>query len=105
MKIKLDISERFALLGILPEKGNYATQKVVGDLIEDIGFSVEELEKIEYKQEGDRGVWDPKKDPNKEFDFGKYESEVIADALKDLDEKDELERRHVSLYDKFVEAK
>ena len=105
MKIKLNVSERFALLGMLPQKGNYATQKVVNQLISDIGFSAKELKDMEYRQEGDQAKWNPEKDPNKEFDFGKYETEVIADALKELDEQDEMELRHLTLYEKFVEGK
>ena len=105
MKVKLDISERFALLSLMPEKGNFATQKVVMDLVRELGFDEKELERIEYKQVGDRANWNPEKDPNKEFDCGKYQTDVISDSLKELDEKDELEQRHITLYEKFVSEK
>ena len=102
MKHKLTVVERFALLGLLPPKGNFATQKVIRELLKRIEFSTGELKKMEYKQVEDRALWNPDKAPEMELDFGKYESEIISDALKELDEKKELERKHLSLYEKFV---
>ena len=103
MKVKLSILERVTLLGILPSMENYATIKVVSDLHNMIGIGDKEAKAIDFKVEGDRVVWDPKKEKEKEFDFGKFETDVITSALEDLDKQKKLEARHITLWDKFVQ--
>lgn len=72
------------------------------ELVKRVEFSSKELRKMEYKQVEDKIQWDPEKEPVKDVEFGKFESEIISEALKDLDAEKKLERRHLSLYEKFV---
>jgi len=102
MKVKLSILERVTLLGILPSMENYATIRVVSDLHALIGVGDKEAKRIGFKVEGDRVVWDTKKEREEEYDFGKFETDIIRDALEKLDKDKKLEARHLSLFDKFV---
>ncbi len=103
MKQKFSVSDRLIMLGLLPSKGSYATQRMVADLSSKLGFTSKELKSIDYKQEGNSARWDMRKDPMKEITLDSVEEQVFIDALTELDKKNELERRHVSLYQKFVE--
>lgn len=102
MKVKLSILERVTLLGILPSMENYATIKVVSDLNQEVGIDAEEAKEIEFKVEGDRVIWNPAKEVEKECEFGKFETDIIVDALEKLDKEKKLEKRHLSLWEKFV---
>ena len=105
MKFKLNIADRLNLIGVLPAEGNYATQKVVRDLRDRIGFDEKELTAIDYKVVGDRVTWDQDKAKEKEYDFGKYEMEVIAEALEQLDKEEKLTVQTTPLYERFVKNK
>jgi len=104
MKVKLTVSERITLMGVLPQEGNFATLKVVQDLRNNVGLTQKELGLIDYKQVGDRAEWDPDKEDKaiKEIDFGKYELDVIKSALEKLDKEEKMSIHQVSLYEKFM---
>ena len=102
MKVKLSVLERVTLLGILPSMENYATVKVVAGMHDTIGIDSEEAKAIDFKVEGDRVLWNPSKEIEKELDFGKFEQDIIVDALEKLDKEKKLEKRHISLWDKFI---
>ena len=102
MKVKLSVLERVTLLGILPSMENYATIKVVSDIHEKIGVDDKEAKAINFTVKGDRVEWDPKKEKEKEFEFGGFETKIIIGALEDLDKDKKLEPRHIGLWDKFV---
>ena len=102
MKIKLGVAERMNLVGILPAEGNFATQKVVRDLRDRVGFTQKELGVIGYKVEDDRVLWDAEKAKEKEYDFGKYEVEVIVEALQQFDKDEKLTAQQLPLYEKFI---
>ena len=102
MKVKLSILERITLLGILPSMENYATIRVVSDLHSLMGVGDKEAKEIDFKVEGDRVVWDAEKEVEKEVEFGKFEMDIIREALEKLDKDKKLEARHLSLFDKFV---
>lgn len=102
MKVKLSVLDRVTLLGLLPSMENYATIKVVTELHTQLGIGGKEGKEIEFKVEGDRVTWNPRKEKEKEFDFGKFETDIIVDALEKADKEKKLEPRHVPLYDKFI---
>ena len=103
MKAKLQIVERINLLSVLPEKGNFATLRVVDDLRRKLAFTDEELTAFEMKIETDRVLWNKEKDTEVEMEFGEFAEKLIVDTLKELDKKEMLEAKHKSLYEKFVE--
>lgn len=109
--MKLNLGERFALLGILPDEGNFATLKVVRKLREDLSLAEEEIKHFEVKQIPTSGgqsqlTWSPEKaTEEKEFEFGDFSKELIKSKLKLLEENKSLKDEHFSIYEKFVENK
>jgi hypothetical protein len=99
--MKLDVAERIRLLGILPEKGNLLTLKIVGELRDDLSFSEKEHKDFKIVAKMDRITWadDAKK---KAVKIGDQAKELIVKTLKELDEKEELTLADVDLWDKFV---
>ena len=52
--MKLDVGERIRLLGILPEKGNLLTLKIVRELRDDLSFSEKEHKDFKIVAKMDR---------------------------------------------------
>jgi len=102
MKVTLNVSERLHLIPVLPQENNYATLRVIRELIGKLGLSAAEFEEFDVKQEGNKMFWDEKKDTGKEFDFGLTETEIIVAALKEADANKKLLAAHLPLYEKFV---
>jgi len=103
MKEKLNLGERFSLLGILPREGNFATLKVVRKLRESLSLTEEEMKEYSVKQIGEQLSWDPAKaEETKEIDFNEFAEEMVKSKLKDLNEKNQLKAEHFTLYEKFV---
>jgi len=111
MKKKLNLSERFALLGLLPQEGNFATIKVVRKLRESLSLTEEEIKYFGVKTVTTNGgqsqlTWSPEhSDETKEFEFGEFAVEVIKSKLKQLEESKKLTNEHFSLYEMFIENK
>jgi hypothetical protein len=99
--MKLDVSERIRLLGILPEKGNLLTLKIVSTLRDDLSFSEKELKDWKIVTTPDRITWaDGSKE--KEVKIGEKAKEIIVNRLKEMDEKEELTIPDINLWDRFV---
>lgn len=99
--MKLDVSMRIRLLGILPEKGNLLTLKIVRELRDDLSFSEKEHKDFKIKVTNTAITWaDGAK--SKEVKIGDLANEVIVKSLKDMDEKEELTLPDIKLWDKFI---
>lgn len=121
MKLKLTVHERLVLGMILPQQSNFTTLKVVTKIKDMLGFSEEEHKLLQFKYEGEEYIeedsikntfkkkivppggihWEDTV-PEKEFDIGEKATDIIKDALKELDENKKLGSQHMSLYEKFV---
>jgi len=104
MEKKLNIGERLIILQILPKEGNFATLKLIRDLVNKIGISADEHTDFELKQEGDKLSWNAKGSEEKSIDFKIKEIELISNALEKLDKEKKLEFSHFSVFEKFAEA-
>jgi hypothetical protein len=99
--MKLDVSERIRLLGILPEKGNLLTLKIVSTLRDDLSFSEKEHKALNFKTEGNFTRWSDNVKP-KDVKLGDQAKEIVVKALKELDEKEELTLPDVGLWERFI---
>lgn len=103
MKFKLNLSERFAFLDLLPKQENYSTLRIVRTVSKELGVTDAEYKEFEIKQEGDKVSWDPKKaEKEKEFEIGEIALQLVVTALEGLDRDKKLEQKHYPLYEKFV---
>ena len=104
MKFKLNLSERFEFLNLLPKLENYSTLRIVRKVSKDIGITDDEYKEFDIKQEEGKVTWDPKKaEKEKDFEIGEVATQLIINALKKLDSDKKLEQIHFSLFEKFVE--
>ena len=100
--MKLKAMERLMLLGILPEKGDFATLKIVGKLRGDLSFTEKEHKNLSIKQTGKQITWDTLLDKGVDIDIGNVARAIIVAALTELDKKKELTPQQVSIYEKFM---
>lgn len=103
--MELNVWERFKLLQILPERGDYVTLKIVRKLREGLSFSEEEIGALQFKQDGERMMWNPEAPQHKEFQFGPKATNIIAEALKAVDQREMLDDPLLILFEKFVDTK
>ena len=96
----LNIPERIALFGILPEKENFVTMKIVKDLRSNLLLSEEDIKEAEVTLEGEQMFW--KKMIEKDVQIGEKATDIIVTALKKLDSEKALEDRHMALWEKFI---
>lgn len=110
MKQGLTVGERFALLGILPSEGNFATLKIVRRLRESLTLTEGEYKEYGVKEintsNGNSLSWNSKKaNIEVKLEFGDMAVELIRTKLKELDDKKKLDSNHYTIYEKFVETK
>jgi hypothetical protein len=99
--MQLTIGERLNLLSILPSEGNFLTMRLVDDLRKELGFSEQELEHINLREEEGRLAWDPDKSAPKEVEFGERSRRIVYDTLAELDKEGKMRAEHLSLCEKF----
>src|SRR3990167_4165132 len=100
--MQLLVQERIALLGLLPQQGDFATLKILRVLREELSFSSEEHELLEFVDTAENQIaWDGTKDPLKEFTFTRKETAIIEEALKKADKQKSLSFEHFSVFEKF----
>ncbi len=105
--MKLGIAERINLFSILPEQGDFTTMKALSKARDGILLSEDEVKKYGVEvlptETGSRTIW--KKDEEVEIELGELVTAAIVEKLKQLSDQKKLTAQHISLYEKFVEAK
>lgn len=102
MKAELTIADRFAILEILPSRGNFATAKLVRELLEQLSLTEAEIKEYNVKQVDDQITWG-NAEKTKEMNFGEFATEMIKNALIELNKEKKLDvRKHYNIYEKFV---
>ena len=103
--MKLTVSERLTLLGLLPEESNYAGVSEIFRLRTLLGLTDEEAQKIEVEPvEGGRIQWNQEKALGLIVDIpmGEWITETIRGVLRDLDRDYKLVPEIMSIYEKFI---
>ena len=109
--MKLTMIERSTAFGLLPEKADFRDLKLLRVAKEGLSFTAEENEVIEIttKTLEDGRVmsfWNDEKAAGigeVEIPLDVVVTRMIFDALEKLNKDKELEERHFTLYEKFVE--
>lgn len=105
LKTKLNLFERLVVMQLLPQKGNFATLKIVTELNMKLGASDEEYITAGLEPQPDGSVqaefgW--LSVPEKEFVFKEAALGMIRAALKILDDAEQLTMEHFRVYQKFM---
>lgn len=105
MEKKLNVFERMMLMKILPREGNFATLRLVRDLVHKLGISADEMAEFDVKVD-DSGVarWNAKGNEERAIEMKEKEIDCIKEVLLKLDKENKLDMQHYSLYEKFSEA-
>ena len=102
--MKLEVHERIVLLELLPKEGDYAGMKAIRRAREMIGFTPEERDFFELRNDGGQIQWNTLRASEKIGDIpvDEYITNLIRDALSALNKKKGLEDKHMSLFEKFI---
>jgi len=103
--MKLTMGDRFALLSIMPAKGNMVTLRMVVDARTKLSPSEEEIKAcgIVAKPNGDV-KWDDEK-YTADIEFGDVALSIIRGALREADEKQLLTPNHMHVFEMLVEER
>jgi hypothetical protein len=106
--MELNMGERFSILQILPEQGNFVTLKVLDELRMALAPSSDETTEYEIITEttGEQSVtkWNQKGIAPKEIEISTAAKKIISDKLKEIDKAEKLTKNLYSSYEKFVEG-
>jgi hypothetical protein len=99
----LSVLERAILISLLPMEANFATLKLVRIAKEALSFTDEENKICNFVANTDTGqtTWNEGVEP-KEIGLGEVATQLIVEALVNLDKAKKLTTDHMSLYEKFV---
>lgn len=101
--MELGVFDRIILINILPREGDFRTLKILRELRENLAFSEEENEALQFKTADDGLVrWVAEADVTKDVPIGEVAREVIETAFKALDRQKKLREEHLDLYERFV---
>ena len=100
--MELNVFERLMLLSILPQEGNFVTLKVLRELKSNLALGEKELKEFEVIQEGEQVKWNIKGNEELEIEIGEKATDIVIEALKQLDKDKKLTEQYFSLYEKFV---
>lgn len=104
--MKLSITERIALLGVLPKEGNAVTLKLVRELRGDLSFSEDEIKRFSMEISADGSVrWDADSAEDREYSFGDTTKGIISDSLRRSESQKQLPLTLLSLYERLIEDK
>lgn len=107
--MKLEVHERIALLQLLPAEGGYAGLKSIRRAKEMISFTKDEIDFYEIvsgvNTEGSPFTnWNPTKamEQVKDVPIDEFITDLLRNALVELERKKKLTDQTMSLYEKFV---
>ena len=104
-KVKLNMFDRLVVMGLLPQKGSFATLRLVMEQNMILGASGEESVVAGLDTTPEGGViakygWD--KIPEIEFTFKETVLKWIREALQKLEDTEQLTMEHFRVYEKFM---
>lgn len=103
--MKLQLTDRIVMNGLLPGKGTYSDLIVEKDIKKKVELTQEEIVKYNVKDLSDgRITWKPTEDTF-EIAFTELEKDFVCKQLKQLDEKKELILAHMGVWDLFMKSK
>ena len=111
--MKLTLSERIILLGILPAEGDFTTLGILRNLRENLSLTEEENKEHEVmvipnpKNDGSATYqWKPESAKIEfEIEIGDKAKSIVKEQLLKLDKEKKMLPQHMSLYEKFVQEK
>jgi len=101
--MKFTVYERLMLLQVLPEvhpHGGFVKMKPLRGLLDDLGFSEQELVDWHIEQEGEHITWDKAAEEAIDIELGPVTTGLVLGALRWLDEQERLDLPLMTLCEK-----
>lgn len=124
--MELNVYDRMTLINVLPKQGDITTLRIVNKLREALSFSEEEHKALQFQRvyhcqvcgedtlkptcekcggvgawKG-RMIWRREADVPADIPIGEKATDIITEALKDLNRQKKLTPAHLPLYERFV---
>jgi len=100
--MNLSTLERLVLLSALPREANYDTLKILTNLRMSLSYSEEEIKEWGITSDAEKGTTSWKNDGEAEIPIGEKATDIIVDALKQLDREEKLTEEMMGTYEKFI---
>lgn len=102
--MKLKLSDKYFILSILPQKGNFLNLLLIKEIKEKINLTEEVVDKYNIKVNGGKVLWDKSFDEDEfEIEFPDSEKHLIKSELITLDKNSELTPQLMNIYQKFTQ--
>ena len=101
--MKFNIPERLTLVNSLPEKGTFATLKMIEEVKSSLYPSEAETKKFEIKQVANNISWNKEGTNQIEIKITDGQKKLIIESLEGLDKKGEATIPHFHLHNRFTE--
>jgi len=104
----MSVLNRLSLMGLLPEKGNYATLKINRELREELSYTEEEYKLCNFRPTtGGKMAWDDTAVPPKDFEFAEGSVreillENVKAQLQEMEKKGTLALDYIALYETLI---
>lgn len=99
--MEFTVLERLLLLNLLPQVGSIITLRVVQQLRAELSFSEDEIARMSLQEVGANITWNQDAEEPKLVEVGDTAKTIIAKRLRDLDESEQLQPQHLSLWEQF----
>lgn len=100
--MNLSVSERLAILSVLPEKGDFVTLKILNVLRMNVSLTEEEIKKWNVVQNLETQMVNWEENGEAEIPIGEIATGIVVDSLRNLDKRKELLPQHFDVYEKFI---
>lgn len=103
MKKQLSVKERLIVLSLLPKEGSLQNMRLLRECKEELSFSKEEHEKLQFKQLPDGSVqWNEAGEVSKEVEFCTPIEDIMVDVVTKLDEAGKITEELLPICELFV---
>lgn len=102
--MKLNIPERLTLVNSLPEKGSFATIKMIEELKQKLYPSEKETKEYQIKQNGNNISWNKKGMDRNDISITEGQNKLLIESLESLDKREMATSAHLFLYERLTET-
>lgn len=100
--MEFTVLERLVAIDLLPREGNYTDLKLIRQARENLSFTNEENEALNFREVDRRTMWDEGV-PAKEIDLGSVVTKKLRSILETLNNEGKLKEEQMSLFEKFCD--
>ncbi|KKL60796.1 hypothetical protein LCGC14_2201740 [marine sediment metagenome] len=101
--MQLSITDRINLLALMPDRGSLVVLRLLREFTAAVGFTEEEIEGANIKQDGSAYTWDDDGSITKEIEVGPALRDALIKRIETVGEAEEATDAMLSLHDRLKE--